>query len=80
MKTYRVYFNRRGAPQHEAWSIDTGEGSSRAHFREVHIKTTTRTMYNGKDPDWENPIAWLVVHGRLEVRGDRATITDGGAR
>lgn len=80
VQTYRVYFNRRGAPRSQAWSVDTGEGTERRHFRELELKTKAFTVYNGKNPDWENPIAWLVVTGALNVRGERASITRGGCR
>jgi hypothetical protein len=77
IRRYRVYFNRRGAPEAQAWTIDTGSDTERRHFREVTIMVSAVSSYNGKDPDWKNPIAWFEVFGRLNVRGDRATITRG---
>ena len=76
---FRVYFNRRGAPSDEGWSIDRGHGTRRRHFAYVVLLTSpARFIYNHKEPDWKNPIGWVQVGGELTVertkKGHMATI------
>lgn len=33
-----------------------------------------RTIYNGKQPDWENPIGWIEIQGQMKVTGKMAEI------
>jgi hypothetical protein len=67
MKRWRVYFNRRGAPRSKAWCVDEGEGTRRRFFAAVIVEVTAITVYNGKQPDWQNPIAWLIASGKLSA-------------
>lgn len=73
---FRVYFNRRGTAA-KAWSVDTGQGTKRRHFSEVHIIThhVITTHNTGESPDWENPVAWIEVWGKLSTKDGRALIT-----
>ena len=82
IRVYRVFFNRRGAPKTQAWSVDTGESTRRRHFADITICVPAIGIYNGKDPDWKNPIAWFEACGRLQVdpSGERAAIVSGETR
>ncbi len=73
---FRVYFNRRGAPRDQAWSVDRGEGQRRRHFRYVVIHAhPARLIYNHKEPDWKNPIGWVQVAGELAIDSKTRTAT-----
>jgi hypothetical protein len=67
MAQYRVYFNRRGAPKGKIWCVDKGPGTRRRYFDGVIIEAGAQTQYNGKEPDWKNPVAWMDVCGKLKV-------------
>lgn len=85
VKKYRIYFNRRGAGTNEAWSIDTGEGTKRRHFRSVVFACcgqAAETVYNGQEPNWKDPVAWIEITGKLKVfekvRAQIVAISDSG--
>lgn len=66
-RKFRIYFNRRGATATKAWIVDTGEGTRRQYFAKIVIAVPVYFYYNGKEPDWVNPIAWAVAMGKLKT-------------
>jgi hypothetical protein len=65
VKRYRIFFNRRGAPKGKIWCVDRGLGTRRRYFDNVTILGPVNTFYNGLEPDWVNPIAWMEAIGKL---------------